>query len=170
MEIDIYTDCGGSNSDLGIGIHIIDKHEIETSYMMRTHTKDVNKIYNINNPLSVGEIHAVLTSLSLVTENVKKVRIFTDSEHSYIVFNKLYTKNNNPKKIKLGIIYDNFNIALDVFKSKFEVEVMWIKGHVGVYGNEISDAISRKALKKSVIPNQLFKIETPKKGEPVKFL
>lgn len=165
MEIDIYTDCGGSTAELGVGIHIINSDESETSYMLKTHTKDVNKIYNINNSLSVGEIHAVLTSLSLVNEEVKKVRIFTDSNHAFIVFNKLYT----PKNIH-NEVYNKLNTHLDSFKSKFEIEIMWIKGHVGVYGNEISDHISEKALKRSVKSNQILKIETPKKGEPVKYL
>lgn len=167
MEIDIYTDCGGSDNDLGIGIHIIYPDESETSYMLKTNSKDVNILYNNNTNITLGEIHAVLSSLKLVDSNVKKVRIFTDSDHAFHVFNKCFKV--KKKKITREL-YINLNSILDEFKSKFEIELMWIKGHANVYGNEISDSITLKALKPSVKPNVMYKVGIPVKGKPVEIL
>lgn len=166
MEIDIYTDCGGSNAYVGIGIHTIDSNELEKSYMLRTHINHINSFYNIETSMTLGEVHAILTSLSLVDSKVKKVRIYTDSEHSFFICNKIYTT----KDISKIEVYEKLNLIFDSYKDKFEIELMWIKGHVGVYGNEISDLISQRALKRSVKENEIFEVSIPKKGKPIRYV
>lgn len=165
MELDIYTDCGGSIDIYGIGIHIIDELENETSFLLKTSIKDINDKYKLkaNGTTTIGETHAILTSLSLVNDNVTKVRVYTDSLHSFELLNGIKQSRKN------SYLNPFFEIIKD-FKSKFEIEVMWIKGHIGIYGNEIADSITKKALKKSIIPNKVSKVEIPKKGESIKFI
>ena len=166
MELEIYTDCGGSITDFGVGIHMIDHNENEKSYMLKTHISDINNKYQINEvgSTSIGEIHAILTGLSLVNDaDVKRVKVFTDNEHAFRILNKIKTGKTH-RKFKV------FQAIFDKFQTKFEVDLMWIKGHVGVYGNEVVDSITQKALKKSVVPNQIHSVEIPKAGEPVKYI
>jgi ribonuclease HI len=168
MELEIYTDCGGSVTDFGVGIHMIDHNENEKSYMLRTHIDDINKQYNINQPgsTSIGEIHAILTALSLVkNEEVKKIRVFTDNEHAFRILNKIPNVKKPQKKF-----LKTFQRIFDKFQTQFEIEVMWIKGHVGVYGNEIVDSLTQKAIKKSVKKNKIHNVEVPVSGEPIKYI
>jgi ribonuclease HI len=166
MELEIYTDCGGSTADYGIGIHMISQDESEKSFLLKTHIDSINAEYGINEvgSTSIGEIYAIITALSLVESDIKKVRVFTDSDHAFCILNKV--KPPKEQKDHLQLLQGIF----DKFLEKFEVEVMWIKGHVGVYGNEIVDSITQKALKNSVIKNKIHQVEIPIKGQPVKYV
>ena len=167
MEVDIYTDCGGTNADLGIGIHLITSDDVERSFMIKTSAQEVNKRYGIKTNLLVGEVHAVLKALELLEGNITKVRVFTDSDMTFFILNKLYSN------IKRKKNFGNFEILNREFlklKSKFEIDVMWIKGHAGVYGNELSDLLSGKALRKSVKKDILYEVEIPVKKQPVKHI
>ena len=170
MELEIYTDCGGSTADYGIGIHMIDHNENEKSYMLRTHIHDIKTQYGLNieeGSTSIGEIHAILTAISLIKDSeFKRVRVFTDNEHAFRVLNKIKTKTPTSK------LFKSFQRVFDNLKNNFkvEVEVMWIKGHVGVYGNEIVDTLTQKAIKKSVKKNKIHEVEIPVKGSPVKYI
>jgi len=166
MEVDIYTDCGGSNAELGIGIHLM-SDEVERSFMIKTSAQDVNKSYGIKSNISVGEVHAVLKALELLEGNIVKVRVFTDSDMTFLILNKLYS---NIKRKKNFGTFELLNEKFLKLKSKFEIDVMWIKGHAGVYGNELSDLLSGKALRKSVKKDILYEVEIPVKKQPVKHI
>ena len=118
MEIDIYTDCGGSILDYGIGIHIIDQSEKEDSYILKTDIDKINSQFEtrLTGSTGVGEMFAILTSLNLIPNDVKKVRIYTDSDHAFNVFNGLGNKSKNSS-------YYKFVKMIQDFISKFEIEI-----------------------------------------------
>ena len=73
---------------------------------------------------------------------------YTDSLHSYHVFNNLgsYLKDS---KLFQNIVEETKKLMKDK-----NVEICWIKAHCGVYGNEIADQLSTRA--KNVNRNMPF--------------
>jgi ribonuclease HI len=167
MTLDIYTDCGGATDVFGVGIHMIDHLENEKSFMLKTDIDTINSQFNTKSTGStgIGEMYAIIKSLELVSKDFEKVNIFTDSDHAFRIFN-----NQISKKEKNNIIFSKFLNKVKNHKKQFDINVMWIKGHVDVYGNHIADRISEKALKKSTQKNKLFQIDIPEPGKPVKFI
>lgn len=168
MELDIYTDCGGSTNEFGVGIHMIDADETEKSYLLKTNIDIINRQYFSKSigTTGLGELYAILQSCKLISPKYTQIRIFTDSEHAFKICNNIKISGRSGK----DPIYKKILKDICSYKSFFDLEVFWIKGHIGVYGNHIADTITQKALKKSIEPGKIHKVEIPKVGEPIKII
>lgn len=143
MNIDIYTDCSVKKNRYYMGVFITDDNDVEKSYFLRTNMDSLRKEFKINRLIkassNIGETYAILKSLSLIDRSlVKNIRIFTDNEFSFDLLNE----NSNPKLIRKFPHYSVIKNQFDKYKSYFNIDVMWIKSHCGVYGNEIADYIT----------------------------
>lgn len=150
MVLDMYTDCSGSIDKYGIGVLITNYEDFEMKFSLKTNISEINKELETTNDgsISIGEMFAVLTGLSVInTEKIEKINIYTDSYHTFVLMNNI-----NRTKVKaLSRIKNKIN----EYKKVIPIDVMWIKGHIGIWGNEIVDKVAKKSLrsKTQVISN-----------------
>jgi len=144
--IDIYPDCSG-NSKFGIAITILDG-ESEHFYSLKTNnhliSRDLGSKETLKAGTFLGEGYAVVKALELVEDKNSHIRLFTDCMLSFHTFNDLFSKSKRKKDLRTIHLLSKFSKLATEFKS---VEVCWIKGHSGTFGNSISDTISRKTFK-----------------------
>jgi len=138
--MDIYTDASYAGKKFGLGILFIGEDGEEKKYSFSLRSIDVKEKYPTHSKLSdanIGEGLAILKSLEIV-ENGNHT-LYTDSLTFFELLNEL-TKTKNHI---LNIIADK---CKDILKNK-NVEIRWIKGHCGVYGNVIVDKLSSQSRK-----------------------
>jgi hypothetical protein len=71
------------------------------------------------------------------------VVIFSDCKSAVTAINEFYTDNK--------IICDIQRLHLEVTSHGIQVEIAWIPGHVGVFGNDWADLSAKKALRKDKV-------------------
>lgn len=146
--MEIYTDTSAGKKYFGFGI-MFDNEQTEKKYSFALTIPEMILKYNIPNNIGVkipensnlGESIAIFESLEILKRYYKKEKVvlYTDS---LIFFETFYNINKTKDKL--------FNIFIKrcrrIIRDKnLQVEIRWIKGHVDVYGNEISNKLARKS-------------------------
>ena len=164
-DIHIYTDCGINNKKqkerdfhYGIGNLVVKYQGLKSEeFIFSQYTnfdiiqEEVQKIKPNHNStktkdkkgICVGEMYAIVKGLSHIQEDVDcKITIYTDNLHCVQVLNGI-TKTFSPTIDRLKSIFH-------VLVGNKNVEVMWIPGHQGTWGNEIVDKLATKAKKSNI--------------------
>ena len=127
---------------------------------MATRCFSKNKISNT----SIGECYAIYKALDFIKNETNiNVKIFTDNYHAFLLLNKVNKVKANQRRRDNNLLYKLSNRCLNLLelhtpfiKKGFtldwrnlnnKVEVCWINGHIGNYGNELANAAAKKALK-----------------------
>ncbi len=129
--IKIYTDgaSSGNPGPAGIGVFLIFKDK----------KKEISK-YIGHSTNNIAELTAIKVALEELKRCDLPVRIYSDSSYSI----GLLTKNWKPKK--------NQELVSDIkhLMSKFsDLGFIKVKGHSGIYENEVADKLATSAIKKS---------------------
>ncbi len=140
MILDIFTDCAGSIDSYGIGCFFME-NEFEKRISYKTNISLISKEFDFDMKIgttAIGEFYAILKALENIEGDHEKTNIYTDNEEVFFIVNGIFKR----KKL-LNAIFQKFKIL----SKGLNVEVCHIKGHVGVYGNEIADKLAHKALR-----------------------
>ena len=143
-EIDIFTDCSGSTDELGISFVIFDEED-EQSFKFSSNVKLLNNEFVTHNDMCsvlIGECYAVFKALSHIKNQQNTIaRIYTDNEHVFRLLNNqsiIRKKKNDLIKI----------VRRTKRMKNNDIDIRWIKGHVGVYGNEMADKLAKNGRRK----------------------
>ncbi|MFH2219400.1 MAG: ribonuclease H [Pseudomonadota bacterium] len=127
--VHIYTDgaSSGNPGPSGVGVLLrFGKHEKEISRYIGVATNNI------------AELEAIRTGLLELKKTDVPVRIFTDSEYAYgVLVRKWKTRKNQELVSSIKNIISNFK----------DLELVKVKGHAGVEGNEIADRLATAAIK-----------------------
>jgi ribonuclease HI len=151
-QLDIYTDAGGKPESYGMGVLFIYPNEREQRFCFRTNLELLKNEFNVTEGIdntTIIETYAIYKALQNVNKSYDKIVIYTDSLHTYDVFNKI-----NRSWLKSSELYQNIVKETKKLMIDKNVEICWIKSHCGVYGNEIADQLSTRA--KNVNRNMPF--------------
>lgn len=145
MVLDIYTDArSGQSRVIHISSLIIDQDENEYHFSEKTSIGLVKNTwtefrgikFKANSTVAeLFSIYRILNKVSKLNKNINKIRIYTDSHTSFEMLNGL----GSPKSELSKKIIESMRGNID----KFNVDIMWIKSHCGVYGNEIADSLCK---------------------------
>jgi len=136
-NIEIYTDaawdCHNKKPYFRYGIIICD-NEKEEKFVGCININSVKKTYQ-RFDIHIAEMISIIKSLETIKENTD-VSIYTDSLSSFNVFNNIScgTKYDKIKKVYL-------NIVETLQLKNINIDVRWIPGHDGVWGNEMADRL-----------------------------
>lgn len=152
-NLDIYCDASETEKDIGIGILFIE-NEDEMFYQMKTNKNNISKFLNIEdfkNSIVICEGFAILLALKNIKKNYNKITLYTDCMTNFERLNhvKMKKKAKEPHNI---IIQE----CLNLMKIK-NIEIRWIKGHAGVYGNVIADKLSKHSRKRKKYNLNIYK-------------
>jgi ribonuclease HI len=161
-DIHIYTDCGINNQrkekefHFGIGNLIVKYSGLksqETTHSEYTNfdeiVEETKKIQpqtsskrKDKSSIHLGEMYAIIKGISQINmdEVNCKITLFTDNLHCVQILNGVQ------KPITPTI--DRLKSIFHKHIGNKDVEVMWVPGHVGIWGNEIVDKLATKAKKK----------------------
>lgn len=154
--IEIYTDASlmPNSQYFGIGIHIIDENECETSYGKFV---DFNETKSKNKTIQISELFAIyqaLKNIKIKKYKNKTIYIYTDND---MVFTTLNQKTKIRNKLKGESLLNSIKSKINfLISNKNIVEIRWIPAHKNIYGNNIVDKIAKKYNK--TINKQLIEI------------
>jgi len=162
--MDIYTDCAGSLNDFGVSFVILNDDN-EEIFGFKTSTEHLNCEFNSSNEkssTSIGECYAIYKALSFIKGNNKKEKkekrvIYTDNLHVFLLLNKKCKCKKKNKTEDNNLLLKIANKCKDLKHNK-NVEIRWIKAHIGIYGNEIADTVAKLSLKSGLKPD--FKLNS----------
>jgi len=147
--MEIYTDASICGNKFGIGILFIYDNDVEKTHSSSLRILDIrNELFGnigrlttkkISNDPNIGEGLAILRSLQMLSYKIEDVTLYTDS---LTFFELLYNFRKTKNEI-LSIIVKRCKILI----KKKNIDIRWIKAHVGVYGNEIADKLSKEGRK-----------------------
>jgi len=142
-DIHLYTDCSGQFKHYGISGLLVEYTGLKSVETTWGHNQS---IYEINEDIkstgsgsiSVGEMYAILAGLSRLGDtNGVKVSVYTDNLHCFNLLNGV----SKPKQENLKKMIE----MIDYLKTIHNIEIMWIKAHVGTWGSEIVDDLAKRA-------------------------
>lgn len=125
------------------------ENEVETRFNFKTNINLLCKEFDVKKSIGstgIGEAYAIIKALENIKAKYDKINIYLDNHEVFYMFNSLSKK--RAKKVLLNKITDKYT---KLSKNK-NIAINWIKGHVGVYGNEIADRLATKALKNVGMP------------------
>ncbi|XP_026479588.1 uncharacterized protein LOC113385987 [Ctenocephalides felis] len=135
--IQIYTD--GSKTDNGVGCAVWIPSQ--------------NKQLQIKMPdwatIFTAEVMAINRALDLIRKHkLEKVIILSDSKSALHALNI-------PKYFGNPLIFDSIRKIEDLIKKKHNIELIWIRGHANIIGNEIADGLAKDAHSTPSIVNKI---------------
>lgn len=161
MKYNIYCDggCKGNPGPGGYGVVELDENNTLTAAFRESFDYDVTN--------NIMELKAFYKALQLAsTHKPNKVEIFIDSAYamnSILSWAKNWSQNGwiNSKKEPVAnkeLIEEIYNYYIKNFSSSQYLAVTKVKGHVGIIGNELVDALSKNngsLFKKLILGNKL---------------
>lgn len=152
MELDLYTDCSWSSTSrrgqgacksYGIGLLITNYEDIELQCSIKLRNGCIiNDIQmDVKPDINIGELYSIYKGILALPKGTSKVNIYTDSEYSFLILNEACRLKEKYKAIKK--IKDRINQV--VSERNIKLNVMWIKGHVKTWGNDIVDRLAKCA-------------------------
>jgi len=144
MSVEVYTDGSfrkkGNNVYCGYGVYFPDKN---------IYSKKIGRKFT-HSPITGNraELYAILKTLNICNiickkKNIKHLKIYSDSEYSVKTINKWYKE-----WLKNGKDYKNKDIIDDIMllikEVSFNVEIIHVRSHIGIEGNEIADKLAKK--------------------------
>ncbi len=161
MVLDIYTDGSSdpiiNSVNIRIGAVVVDQSDPDYKgfkYSRKTTIHNVKSqlgfneddIFNSNSTIAeYYSIHEILKEINRTRVHIEVINIYTDS---LIVFN-IYNGIQKARCHMIKRIFGSVNHL--IFKMKSEVNVMWIKGHSGTWGNEEADKLCKSKRKIEMI-------------------
>ncbi len=165
MILDIYTDAAsGTVRKIRTGSILVNQDDPNYTAFKYSRKFNINLLLQemhlekntIKASISIAELYSIMDIIKQVynytkDNNIKisEINIYTDSMCSFNICNGLQKNikckltntisieiNNYFKKLK------NQNIIKYGLETKFNI--MWIKGHVGVFGNELADSLCKQ--------------------------
>lgn len=142
--MEIYTDASLKGKNFGLGILYINNKDLEIKLSFGKTYGDIHnefgiKKVDVKNPTLIEGL-TILKSLQLLCDDMttdkEDIVLYTDSLIFYEFVNS-YSKSKNENINRI------IEVCVELMKEK-DVDVRWIRGHVGVYGNEIADELARK--------------------------
>ncbi|XP_026471558.1 uncharacterized protein LOC113375824 [Ctenocephalides felis] len=92
---------------------------------------------------------AINGALDLIRKHkLEKVIILSDSKSALHALNI-------PKDFGNPLIFDSIRKIEDLIKQKHNIELIWIRGHANIIGNEIADGLAKDAHSTSTIVNNI---------------
>ena len=150
MILDIYTDAGGCGTRrMRIGAVVVNQNDpdyIGYKFSKKTTVGEVKSKLGFNQEQfksnsTIAEmvcIQEVLKEIHSLNTNIDSINIYTDSMIAFNIYNGLQ------KKVKCELLKSIFaSIKTLKGKLKTEINVMWVKGHAGTWGNEVADQLCR---------------------------
>lgn len=156
-EIQIYTDCAGADGAgnlFGVSVFVIDHHENETIFSYGSDIKSLNKEFKSKNKrgnISIGECYAVYKALHFIKaqNHIKTTeinyKIYIDNLHVFLLLNNQCRCKRKQVMRKNNLLFRLLN-KCNLIKSD-NIEILWINGHKGIYGNEIANTAAEKIYK-----------------------
>ena len=127
--VSIYTDGSKVDSKTGYGIFI---PELEYSEYARIEN---------DTSIFIAELVAINKALILVKQKgLSKVVIFSDSLSGLMVI-KSESSNSYPE-----LIYEIWYKLNELTQVEFNISLVWIPAHIGIYGNEQADQLAKSSL------------------------
>lgn len=141
-DIHLYTDCSGQfkYGVSGLLVEYTGLKGQETSWGYSKSIDEINEDIKSEGQasISVGEMYAILLGLSKLGDtNGVKVSVYTDNLHCFNLLNGVC----KPKRENLKKMIE----MIDYLKTIHNIEIMWIKAHVGTWGSEIVDDLAKRA-------------------------
>ncbi|ULQ59355.1 ribonuclease HI [Brucepastera parasyntrophica] len=150
-HIRIYTDggCSGNPGPGGWGFVIVD--ETEAGEKKEVICSGGEKL-TTNNRM---ELNAVIKALETVSDSAgfagRKITVYTDSQYvqkGITEWIRTWKKNSWKTAAKQPVKNRDLWEILDALSSKLDLSWEWVKGHAGIYYNELCDELTQKEIKK----------------------
>lgn len=141
---------------LGYGIFIETSKEVSpekrTPYVTNNPLANISGKFDLIADTCVAELYSILRSVQYVKElvdkqyieleDIKKIRIFTDSKFASRLLNgKL---NLDPNAQKNYTHFFQLNQQIVELRKELPFEISWVKSHVNIEGNEKADKLAKK--------------------------
>lgn len=177
-QIDIYTDasyysyCHRRKYMFGYSSVILDK---DRDYIINgsiTH-ETIKRYFKLDDNLEIlntnhGELIAICKSLWQFRNESQNIRIFSDSKFS---LNMIVNVMNGEFVVKKAENRENYNnlvkFIIDIIdkidNNGGSVELFWIKGHMGCYGNEVADKMAKRSIDFKSLKKEIPSINSVKR-------
>ena len=133
-SIQLYTDGSKSEHGVGSGVAIFAGNELATQLNFKLDKKCSN---NQAEQRAVVKVLEEIETLDITENEPHTAAIFTDSRITIDSLQNVSNQNSLIEEIRKKVsILETANWA---------VEFLWVKAHVGMYGNELADQLSKEA-------------------------
>ena len=145
-KLTIYVDgaCQGNPGPGGWGVFIVDSENTEFEFFGSEPQTTNNRM----------EIMGAICALELIASKIEpgaSIDMYTDSQYlknGITLWIHTWLKNNWKTSTKTPVKNQDLWERLHQLINQYSINWNWVKGHVGVFGNERADALARNAIVK----------------------